>query len=550
MRESNRLMSLQLTTSLLLALYALAAPVPSAAFSFEVVYAYGDEPPGIPGGEFTFLRLPVINEAGQIAFTGGLRSNLGGVTPYTNRGVWGPKGVGPIGLVMQQGDTIPGVPTDTFRGDGLSAVGINDLGETAFVARPVSTGSDRGVFRWSIASSSLVSVALPGTQIPGTTPGVLYDSVNNYALNDAGIVICASPAGLGASMLLGPSGSGVTTWVEAGDPIPGAAGGSVGGACYGDGTASSNNQWAIRGLSSGPGYVAFAFSSDPTPTFDLYALEGLIPGGYSTLIQPAINANGERAYLGSSTGSWGLIGPDAGGLALRVQSGDPAPGLSGLTFGPNSPHFVLTDSGDIAMDAHLAGPGVDSTNNWAIYWMDSLGTLSLVARRGDAAPGGGNLTSPFSPIANASGDLVFSVEVDPIYSETVSETRIGVFAWSASGGLQRVLASGDSFQVAPGDVRTVRDAVVSSGAEQRRNRSGLNDSGDLVIEVTFSDFTTAILRTNTKEQTVPSVPLPILALAGACLGVFGAKLSSRKGQRSPRWPAHALKVTRDGGESG
>src|SRR5262249_24527862 len=103
-----------------------------------------------------------------------------------------------------------------------------------------------------------------------------------------------------------------------------------------------------------------------------------------------LDSAGQTAFCAPLTdlndrGIW-LGGP--GTLSLLARAGDPAPGTpSGVSYSfLVGPQFVLNDAGQIAFFSMLSGPEVDSSNNAGI-WSQSSGSLALVARTGSQAPG-------------------------------------------------------------------------------------------------------------------------------------------------------------------
>ena len=113
-------------------------------------------------------------------------------------------------------------------------------------------------------------------------------------------------------------------------------------------------------------------------------------------MSPALNNAGQTAFRAGLTGSGvdstndrGIWSEGSGSLALVARSGRPGPRhaqrreLRQLHFA-SSP--VLNDAGQTAFCADLTGSGVDSTNDAGI-WSEGSGSLALVARSGDHAPG-------------------------------------------------------------------------------------------------------------------------------------------------------------------
>ena len=128
---------------------------------------------------------------------------------------------------------------------------------------------------------------------------------------------------------------------------------------------------------------------DPAPGLS----EGTVFGG--SLNSAVINADGIVAFLarvagGGTTTSNNLtiwVG-EPGNLELLVRKGDPAPGTEeGTVFTSfNGRSLVITQSGDVAFQATLGGDSVDASNNLG-FWVGSPGDVSLIVRAGDEAPG-------------------------------------------------------------------------------------------------------------------------------------------------------------------
>jgi hypothetical protein len=181
-------------------------------------------------------------------------------------------------------------------------------------------------------------------------------------------------------------------------------------------------------------------------------------------------------------------------LRTAALTGQTAPGTSsGVTFEgfgsfhkPQEPIIyqgpVLNDVGQVAFRANLTGTGVDSSNNQGI-WSEGSGSLALVARTGNQAPGTPNgvnfSTDPalelFSPVLNNVGQTAF-------YGG-LSDGNLGL--WSeGSGSLALVARNG---QQAPGTPSGVNftfdilynnlDDVVFNDAGQTAFRANLTGSG-------------------------------------------------------------------------
>jgi hypothetical protein len=109
---------------------------------------------------------------------------------------------------------------------------------------------------------------------------------------------------------------------------------------------------------------------------------------------PQIDAAGHVAFNGwlnglgvtaaNDSGVWSDI---SGSMSLVVRTGEHAPGTaSGVNFKNLGEHALFSSSGKIAFTAGLTGPGVDSTNDSGI-WSNTSGAFNPVMRIGDPAPG-------------------------------------------------------------------------------------------------------------------------------------------------------------------
>src|SRR3954471_4472713 len=91
-------------------------------------------------------------------------------------------------------------------------------------------------------------------------------------------------------------------------------------------------------------------------------------------------------YRGKVCNYGGLWSGDAGSLVLVMRGGDPAPGLpSGVRFATvNEPNLTVSSNGPLALQAGAYAP--DGTGYGGI-WSGTGGSLSLVLLAGDHAPG-------------------------------------------------------------------------------------------------------------------------------------------------------------------
>jgi hypothetical protein len=328
--------------------------------SLAPVARSGDHAPGTPSGvNFDFdglVETPVLNNAGHTTF----RSYLSGagVTSDNEFGVWS-EGPGGLELRARRGSQAPGLPLGVNHGY-TCCTGLNDTGQIAFASLlsgiGVNSSNDGSV--WSDVSGNLALIARTGSQAPGLPSGVTFNSLfNTGSINDAGqIAFAAGLSNQGSmykqdSIWLYNSGS-VTPLLVRGEHPPGTPAGMT--------------------------YELFGFW--PVLNEAGQVLTGVLLAG------SGVDASNELAvYLSDAAGNEKLI----------LRSGDQAAGAPpGVVFYATLEtgllEGMLNDRGQVSIGQHLAGAGVDVTNDFAIWATDSTGALQLIAREGDqleVAPG-------------------------------------------------------------------------------------------------------------------------------------------------------------------
>jgi hypothetical protein len=130
----------------------------------------------------------------------------------------------------------------------------------------------------------------------------------------------------------------------------------------------------------------------------------------------------------------------SGGVVVVVRTGDEAPGAPGTQFHrPTS--LALNSSGEVALKASLAGAGITSDNDEGI-WLGHPGSLVLVAREGEDAPGttgqrlGDTMYPREAPRLNDDSQIAFKAKLSP--GGPVSQ---GIWV-GAAGSLDLVTQSG------------------------------------------------------------------------------------------------------------
>ncbi len=347
------------------------------------------------------------------------------------------------------------------------------------------------------------TVALSGQQPPGTSAGVsfaTFDQFEGPAIDAAGrVAIWATLTGAAVS---GANDSGI--WSEGGGSLklvarkgnhaPGTAGGvvfstfnspklnSAGRMAFtssvsGPGVDSTND----RGIwSEGPGVLALvAREGSPAP--------GMAAGvNFGTLNDYVVLGSGGTVAFGSeltgtgvnSLNGFGIWSGGPNGLTLVARRGDPAPGITaGAIFYSVMFCNTVNGAGRTAFFSLLAGTGLDSSNDEGL-WSDVSGVLTLVARKGSPAPGtpaGVSFERLDGPSLNNTGRIVFAGSLSGTGVD--SSNRKGV--WSDGPGILTLIARTGA--PAPGTPAGVSFSILSTprinGAGQVAFHSALTGSG-------------------------------------------------------------------------
>lgn len=466
------------------------------------------------------LSAPSIDEAGHVSFSYYLAHGIGGVDAFNYWTLYSEDSLGELHLVARQGDPTPGDISLHFDANSFTTQHKSPLGQVAF--NGVGSGFLRGVFGiWVQNAAGVVVPVAFSDSVSNVPPGTQFGGVGNPAMNSSADVVFPG------SLLQGVGG--VTAFNDLGLWCK-MAGGSL-------------------------RLVAREGDALPNPP------PGFPPGslfygqsGFSFANTPLINSSGQVAFSVFLNG--------IGGSALMAESntlvpprvvaytGQPAPGLGNVTF-LNFTGMSLNNDGNLAFSATLTGIGV-TTQNEESLWVEDGGSLHLIAREGDPAPGGGNYGIIYPPALSGSGEIAFSSFLDQgqggsgIYRYTVpggiveliaregmaapgmpgvtfgrtafnpSINNVGqvafysdligpppfqpsgpsVWATSPTGVLTPIVVRGQNLEISPGVSRTITTCgaymVASGAAAQTGQTYQLNNNGQLCVTVGFSDGTNGI----------------------------------------------------------
>jgi hypothetical protein len=279
----------------------------------------------------------------------------------------------------------------------------------------------------------------------------------------------------------------------------------------------------LRGGDAAAGIEGATFISFPAiPTInnasDTAFLAFYHPASAAASIEsPGSSPDSSTAQTSIHLGLW--LRRPSGELQSLFKLGDPAPSIAGDAHFVDVFDPVMNEAGRIAILAAIDGAAVTPTSEVGL-WSSGLsadGSLQLVARQGDVAPGGsGTIFGVFlEPSMNGAGQTAFmATGYDPTIPPGMSQS-VGIWGEDRSGALRLVVESGQLLEVSPGDLREIASVSFTSetGGEDGKPR-GFNDAGLLAFHATFVDGSSGIFVSN--ALTVPEPrPWSLLLTAAA-----------------------------------
>ena len=512
----------------------------------NLVATDGWDVPGLPGVTFggsSSFDNPVMDASGTLLFRGRMIGTTGTIT---ERALFYGTNYSNLTILIQSGGPAPGLPGVTLNsatGNGpggsprLSAGGLSFWGSNLNGTGVVTT-NDSALFGGLPASPVLL--VREGDVMPNTTGATITTALNNFGQQPTGIIsnghilFQATLAGGDVNGTVNNSG-----WIT-GDPaalefaarkgdtvLGGAVIGALGfisqmnesGQVLHDETlsltlgttpATTANDKALFVYTPGSGNALVAREGDPAPgtvgaTFNNSLNTWSVGAGSCSF-----NSSGETIFQADLMNGDVVAGVNdratyvggAGTLSLVVRRGDAAPGTDGTFDAVNNTSQCLNNSGRIAFQAAIAG-GTATTANDSGVWTGLPGSLQLIAREGDPAPGTslGELigqTTGMPEQFNDQGQLLFNNSL----TNAAVGTNSALYAWTPGVGLTLVIRGGDQIETSPGVFKTVS----SFGGVQFNNGAGIglsfSNSGVVALKVTFTDLTGAVV-------TMQLPPLPV-----------------------------------------
>lgn len=404
---------------------------------------------------------------------------------------------GGLRTVAISGQSTSTPPGTTFWVFGAPA--LNEAGQTSFVGFLQGPGIDEANERglWSETSGALELAARYGEQAPGTPAGMTFTSLFNPTISDSGSVgflaklKSAAPDGDESIWIRDNGGLHlVTRYGSTGTQItPTATFASIGIPSFNDvGHVAFSGRVAGAGITTandeaiwsqvGSALVLVAREGDAAPGI---SVGGQFGNGLYAPYSPVLNSAGQVAFWGrlkgtgvNSSNEQGIWTGAAGSLQLIAREGNSAPGTeAGVQFSDlQSP--TINEAGGVAFSAAVRGPEVSSLNGSGI-WTQRGGSLELVVRGGQHAPGMGDgfYLPTFGQFAlNHHGQVAFTAGA--VAPGLAADANEGLWIYDASG-LSLVAREGNQ---APGTT----DGV-NFGAMGYIEALGLNDAGQVAFQV-------------------------------------------------------------------
>jgi len=403
----------------LLAIWFLLVNPALADGTHNIVARSGDSAPETPRGAlFLSFNTPVLNNNGQVAYTGVLQTGAGGVDLSNNNGIWRDST-----LIAREGFQASGTPKGAFFFSFSNNLALNNNGQVAYKgflqngAGGVDSSNNNGIWR----DSTLI--ARRGFQASGTPAGALFSSVSSLVLNNNGQIAYWGSLQTGMGGVDFSNDSGIwrdsTLIVRAGSQASGTPAGAMF-SNFSSPVLNNNGQVAYGGfLQTGTGGVSSSNDSGIWRDSTLIARKGSQASGtpagalFSSFNRPVMNNNGQVAYWGFlQTGTGGVDSSNNSGIwrdsTLIAREGSQASGMpTGALFSSFS-NPVLNNNGQVAYEGFLqTGTGGVSFSNDSGIWRDS----TLIAREGFQAsgtPAGALFLFFVTPILNDNGQVAYT----------------------------------------------------------------------------------------------------------------------------------------------
>lgn len=514
------------------------------AMPLRTVALTGQQAPGAENGvTFQSFQAPAVDNNGRTAFTAEVTGR--------NTGIWS-EGSGALSKIMRIGDGAPGTPPQSTFGGLDTRFAYSPSGKVGFEGFLTGPGinvgvNDTGV--WSDGTGALSLVALRGEQAAGLDAGVKYTGFSSPVMNSQNVLglsgqFTPNNFGIWQGDANGLTAVALTGWVPPDTPngtryagvvspvINSAANMAWFGSLTGPNIFPSNDKglWTTIG-----GNQKVFQAGEPAPG---------TPTGFeefTNFAAPTINNAGKVAVRAGLSGGdtvpgvndQGIWTGDPNNMGLLVRAGADATGAEGQP--QTTPKFktfgnpVLGGTNECAFLATLTGDGITVGENDTGVWRTVNAALEFVIQRGDqdGASGGVTFNQLFAPETNRLNQVAFFAIVK---RSPDGLPLASIWTTLSDGTLRLVAISGETLEVAQGDVRTIQgvDLLQGSGGEDGRSTS-LGPNGEVAFMAFFTDGSQGVF-----VRTVPEpAGLTLIALgAMAATGVRRLRRRVRPGSGS------------------
>ncbi len=380
----------------------------------------GSQAVGAPAGALWDImpEVPCIDDAGDATFMAALRVGTGGVTTSNDIGVWTELGGGGLQMLFRKGDAVTPVSGATIgrfsTGVYASAQTGATTGEMALNVTLAGSTTDTAILRASVSGASKTVTVIArenaaATGVAGETFGNLSSGFSDPPRMDAaGNVAFAATTkpSFKSGIWYQPIGGSLAKVFAAGDIAPGTSNatfqilerpamGSAGvmsfrGFLNADGDNSTNlkNDGIWRGSVAG-GFTPILRRGDTAISgLPVGAKVGNVWSGWLTNANHGawrawVDVNGDGVSA-APTDVHGLFADTSGTMKLVVKVGDAAPGIAEATFtGFDLPMVGGTEQ--MAFIGFVWGTGITAGTNDKAIWREAAGggALTMVLRTGD-----------------------------------------------------------------------------------------------------------------------------------------------------------------------
>ncbi|MCB1093966.1 MAG: fibronectin type III domain-containing protein [Verrucomicrobiae bacterium] len=259
---------------------------------------------------------------------------------------------------------------------------------------------------------------------------------------------------------------------------------------------------------------------------------------FAQVFDPVFNRNGDVSFIGRIGGAGvdpsneqGIWSDKSGNLSLLARTGSPAPGTDAVFGGFFA--ALLNNNGQSVFTATLTGPTVDVTNHTGI-WSDRDGSLALIVRAGQHAPGTGAAFGRIAAVGHLNGLSQIAFAVD-LKGEDVDDRSIES-VWTEAGGTLRLIArmGNPAPGTGPGvefdDLNSLPPFINNAGQTFFRGRlrgTGIDDTNDEGMWIDTGGSTALVAR---RGQQAPGVGTGVVFADLAPDGSDDRRLFNNAGQ--------------------